>query len=373
MSSFTSPNSTFNSINLMTRSSTTSVIDNIGNTPLVKLTKMCPNPLVEIYVKVEYVNPSGSIKDRIVKYIIEELEKDGKIFPGCTLVENSSGNTAASVAMISAIKGYKAILVVPDKCSLEKQNTLKAFGAQLVVAPSKVSPDSPWHYENAAKRITSLIPGAIRLDQYNNPLNVEAHYKTTGPEIWSQTKGNIDYFIAGASTGGTVSGVGKCLKEKSGGKVQVVIADPQGSCLYNYIKTGHFEVEEKEKGKSTQIEGIGKNYQVGCMDFNVVDEAIKVSDYDAFLTARRLASEEGLLCGGSSGANVWTAIEISKTCTKPTKIITILPDGGLKYLSKIFNSDWLAEHGLYFEDKNDGKEFDILESIRGEIELSQRQ
>jgi len=362
--SLISPDSNFNSFR--------SVVDNIGNTPLIKLTKMCTNPLVEIYVKVEYLNPSGSIKDRIVKYMIEELEKSGKILPGATIVENSSGNTAAAVAMISAIKGYKAILVVPDKCSFEKQNALKAFGAQLVVAPAKVSPDSPWHYENAAKRITSLIPGAIRLDQYNNPLNVEAHYKTTGPEIWAQTKGNIDYFVAGASTGGTVSGVGKCLKEKSGGKVQVVIADPQGSCLYNYKKTGLFQVEEKEKRKGTQIEGRGKDYQVKCMNFDVVDEAIKVSDYDAFLTARRLASEEGLLCGGSSGANVWVSMEIAKSCTKPTKIVTILPDGGLKYLSKIFNSVWLAEHGLIFEDKSIDKEFYILESIREEIELSQR-
>jgi len=328
---------------------TKNVLDNIGNTPLVKLAKLSPNPLVEIYVKVEYMNPSGSIKDRIAKFMFEELEKSGKLSPGGTIVENSSGNTAAAVAMVAAIKGYKAILVVPDKCSLEKQNTLKSFGAQLVVAPSKVAPDSPLHYENAAKRIAELIPGSIRLDQYNNPLNTEAHYKTTGPEIWNQTNGKIDYLVAGASTGGTVSGTGKYLKEKSEGKVRVVISDPQGSCLYNFKKTGSFQLGEQEKGKSTQIEGIGKNYPVDNMNFDVIDDAIKVTDRDAFMTAQRLAQEEGLLCGGSSGANVWSAIQIAKTCTKPTVIVAILPDGGIKYLSKIFNPTWLAEHGIILD------------------------
>jgi len=329
---------------------TQNVLDNIGNTPLVRLSNLSPNPLVDIYVKVEYMNPSGSIKDRIAKYMFEELEKSGKLTPGGTVVENSSGNTASSVAMVAAIKGYKAILVVPDKCSFEKQNTLKAFGAQLVVAPSKVHPDSPLHYENAAKRIAALIPGSVRLDQYNNPLNTEAHYRTTGPEIWNQTNGKIDYLVAGASTGGTVSGTGKYLKEKSEGRVKVVISDPLGSCLYNFKKTGSFQLGEQEKGKSTQIEGIGKNYRVDNMDFNVIDDAVKVTDREAFMTAQRLAREEGLLCGGSSGANVWSAMQIAKTCTKPTVIVAILPDGGVKYLTKIFNPVWLAEHGICLDD-----------------------
>jgi len=332
---------------------TQNILDNIGNTPLVRLCKLSPNPLVDIYVKVEYMNPSGSIKDRIAKFMFEELEKSGKLTPGGTVVENSSGNTASSVAMVAAIKGYKAILVVPDKCSTEKQNTLKAFGAQLVVAPSKVSPDSPLHYENAAKRIAALIPGSVRLDQYNNPLNTEAHYRTTGPEIWNQTNGKIDYLVAGASTGGTVSGTGRFLKEKSEGRVKVVISDPHGSCLYNYKKTGSFQLGEQEKGKSTQIEGIGKNYKVNNMHFDVIDDAIKVSDREAFMTAQRLAKEEGLLCGGSSGANVWSAIQLAKTCTKPTVIVAILPDGGIKYLSKIFNPVWLAEHGIFLDDQKE--------------------
>jgi len=309
----------------------------IGNTPIVALRKLNTNPLATVLVKLEYMNPSGSIKDRIARHIIETFEKRGILRPGGVIVENSSGNTAASVAMIAALKGYQSVIVVPSKCSEEKQQSIKAFGARLVVASATAAPDSPDHYENIAKRLEKEIPGAVRLDQYNNQLNMEAHYLTTGAEIWQQTQGNIDYFVAGASTGGTVSGVGKYLKEKAP-DCKVVLSDPNGSCYFNKIKNGSFTVN----GKKTQIEGIGKNYSCECMHYEYVDDAILVEDIDAISTARRMAMEEGILCGLSSGANVWAALQLAAQATQPTTIVTVLPDGGLKYLSKLYNPKWLG-------------------------------
>jgi len=319
-----------------------SVLDTIGNTPLVALKKLNTNPLATVYVKLEYMNPSGSIKDRIARHIIETYERRGLLKEGGIIVENSSGNTAASVAMIAAIKGYKAIIVVPSKCSDEKQNSIKAFGAQLVVTPASAAPGTPEHYESVAKRLEREIPGAVRLDQYNNLLNIEAHYLTTGPEIWNQTEGKVDYFVAGASTGGTVSGVGSYLKEVSNNHVKVIISDPNGSCYYNRVVNGTMETN----GKKTQIEGIGKNYICECMKFEFVDDAITVEDVDAITTARRMAMEEGILCGGSAGANVWAALQIAAKVTEPTTIVTVLPDGGLKYLSKLFNPQWLSANSI---------------------------
>jgi len=325
------------------------ILSSIGNTPLVELKKLNTNPLARVFVKLEYFNPSGSIKDRIALHIIETFEKRGILKPGGIIVENSSGNTASAVAMIAAIKGYRAIIVVPSKCSEEKQNSVKAFGAKLIVADAAAPPGSPGHYESIARRLEQEIPGAVRLDQYNNLLNVEAHYLTTGPEIWQQAGGKVDYFIAGASTGGTVSGIGTYLKEQTRDKVQVIVADPNGSCIYNMVKNGRMETN----GKKTQIEGIGKNYHVNCMKFEVVDDAMIVEDVDALNTTRRLALEEGILCGGSSGANVWAALQIAKTVTEPTNIVTVLPDGGLKYLSKYFNPTWLdTNHIISHEEKD---------------------
>jgi len=316
----------------------TDLLSAIGNTPIVALRKLNTNPLATVYVKLEYMNPSGSIKDRIARHIIETFEKRGTLKPGGVIVENSSGNTAASVAMIAALKGYQAIIVVPSKCSEEKQQAIKAFGARLVVASSAAPIDSPLHYENIAKRLEREIPGAVRLDQYNNELNTEAHYLTTGSEIWEQTEGKLDYFVAGASTGGTISGVGKYLKEASDQSVKIILSDPNGSCYFNKVKSDSFTVNDKK----TQIEGIGKNYSCDCMNFGVVDDAYLVEDFDAISIARRMASEEGILCGLSSGANVWTALQIAAQATEPTTIVTVLPDGGLKYLSKLYNPKWLG-------------------------------
>eukprot|EP00010_Vexillifera_abyssalis_P005746 CAMPEP_0201551274 /NCGR_PEP_ID=MMETSP0173_2-20130828/7471_1 /ASSEMBLY_ACC=CAM_ASM_000268 /TAXON_ID=218659 /ORGANISM="Vexillifera sp., Strain DIVA3 564/2" /LENGTH=442 /DNA_ID=CAMNT_0047961477 /DNA_START=170 /DNA_END=1498 /DNA_ORIENTATION=- len=319
-----------------------SVLDSIGNTPLIPLRRLNTNPLVTIYVKVEFMNPSGSIKDRIAKHIIETFERQGLLKPGGVVVENSSGNTAAGVAMIAGMKGYPAILVVPNKCSQEKVAALKAFGAEVVVCPPGAKADSPHHYEAVAKRLEREIPSAVRLNQYNNQLNVEAHYLTTGPEIWEQTNGKVDVFVCGASTGGTISGVGRFLKEASHGHTKVLVADPNGSALANRVRYGEFV----SSPGSTQIEGIGKSYHVDCTHFEVIDDAVHVEDEAAFRTARRMATEEGLLCGISSGANVHAALEIAKTCTEPTVIVTVLPDGGQKYFSKIYNPQFLEQHEL---------------------------
>lgn len=318
------------------------ILDTIGNTPLVKLTRLCPNPKVTILAKVEFLNPGGSIKDRMVIHIINKAEKEGLLKPGGTIIENTSGNTGAAVAMIAAIRGYKAILTMPDKVSKEKQDALKAFGAQIVVTPTSASPDSPEHYVNTAKRLAQETPNSFRINQYDNLLNPEAHYLTTGPEIWKQTSGHVDYFVASSSTGGTISGVGRYLKEKNP-KVKVIMPDPIGSIYYAYFKTGKIPAEGNCR---YNLEGIGEDHLAKAMDFSIVDDIMQVKDKDAFAVARQLARKEGILAGGSSGANVWAALEVAKTLKEPATIVTILPDGGIKYLSKMYNDEWMKEHHL---------------------------
>lgn len=320
----------------------TSILDTIGHTPLVKLHHINPNPNVTILTKLEFLNPSGSIKDRIVLHIINDAEKRGFLKPGGTIIENTSGNTGAAAAMIGAIRGYKVILTMPDKVSKEKQNALKAYGAEIIVCPTSAAPDSPDHYVNLAKRLAKETPNSFRIDQYDNPKNPEAHYLTTGPEIWEQTKGKVDYFVASGSTGGTISGVGRFLKEKNP-KVKVIMPDPIGSIYYEYFKTKKIP----EGGNcSYQLEGIGEDHLAKAMDFSIVDDVVKVKDKDAFHTARLMAKREGIMAGGSSGANVWAAIELAKTLKGPATIVTVLPDGGIKYLSKMYNDDWMKENKL---------------------------
>jgi len=318
------------------------VLQTIGNTPLVQLQNIVPNKLATILVKLESLNPSGSIKDRIVLYIINDAEKKGLLKPGGTIVENTSGNTGAAAAMIGALRGYRVILTMPDKVSKEKQNALKAYGAEIIVTPTSAPPDSPEHYVNKAIKLAQDIPGSFRINQYDNPKNPEAHYLSTAPEIWEQTNGNIDYFVASGSTGGTISGVGKFLKEKDP-KIKVVMPDPIGSIYYHYFKTGKIP----EGGNCNyQIEGIGEDHIAHAMDFSFVDEMFQVKDKDAFAVTRLLARKEGILAGGSSGANVWAALEIAKQVKKPTTIVTIIPDGGIKYLSKIFDDEWMKKNQL---------------------------
>lgn len=319
----------------------TTLLDTIGQTPLVRAQRLLADkPQVTLLLKLEYFNPGGSIKDRMVKYIVADAEARGLLKPGGTIIENTSGNTGAAVAMLAAIKGYRAILTLPDKVSREKQNALKAFGAEIIVTPTAVPSTSPEHYVNVAKRLAAEIPNSFRIDQYDNPLNPEAHYLTTGPEIWEQADGHVDYFVASASTGGTVSGAGRYLKEKNP-KLWVVMPDPKGSVYHEYF----YNKSIPEGAACTyQLEGIGEDHIAKALDFSILDEVLTVSDRDAFTTARLLARREGILAGGSSGANVWAALQVAARIEGPATIVAIIPDNGLKYLSKFFDDSWMAQN-----------------------------
>lgn len=318
------------------------LLDTIGHTPMVRLQHLVDNPLAIVLVKLEFLNPSGSIKDRMAVHIIDDAERTGLLKPGGTIVENTSGNTGAAAAMIGAMRGYRVVLTMPDKVSQEKQNALKAFGAEIVVCPTSAAPTSPEHYVNRAKQLALEIPGSFRINQYDNLKNAEAHYLTTAPEIWQQTNGCLDYFIAGSSTGGTISGIGRFLKEKNP-LIKVIIPDPIGSIYFDYFKTKKIP----ETGNCNYlIEGIGEDHLVHAMDFSVVDDVIQVTDQQAFETARHLARREGILAGGSSGANVWAALQIANQVKEPTTIVTVIPDGGIKYLSKFYDDNWMRKNNL---------------------------
>jgi len=317
------------------------VLNTIGNTPLVKLKKINPNPNVDIYVKLEFFNPSGSIKDRIVQYIIDDAEKSGQLKPGGVIVENTSGNTGAAVAMNAAIRGYRAILTMPDKVSIEKQDALKAYGAEVVVTPTSAAPDSPEHYVNTARRIAAETADSFMVNQYDNPKNPEAHYLSTGPEIWQQTAGKVTHFVASGSTGGTISGISRYLKEQNP-KVFSLLADPVGSLYYKYFKTGELDPSEVD---TYQVEGVGEDHLAKAMDFSQVDDMYQFTDQDAFAMARLLARQEGIFGGGTGGANVWAALKLAATIEGPATIVTVIPDNGVKYMSKFYNDDWMLENG----------------------------
>ncbi|MGD9899854.1 MAG: pyridoxal-phosphate dependent enzyme [Calditrichaceae bacterium] len=316
------------------------ILDVIGETPIVRLNKITGASDANVYAKLEFLNPGGSIKDRIALHIINKAEKDGMLKKGGTIVENTSGNTGAGLAIVSAVRGYKAIFTIPDKMSSEKINFLKAFGAKVVVTPTNVPADSPQSYYETAKRIHQTTENSFYVNQYHNPENPEAHYNSTGPEIWDQMDGKIDYIVAGIGTGGTLSGVARYLKEKNP-DIKVIAVDPVGSVFYDYFKSGKLIEPHVYK-----VEGVGEDMLVDALDFNLIDDIIQVNDKDSFMTARDLARNEGIFAGGSSGSAVWGALQIAKKAGPGKNILTILPDTGFRYLSKLYNDEWMQDNGL---------------------------
>lgn len=317
------------------------ILETIGKTPLVKINSFSEvRPDVEVYAKIESFNPSGSVKDRMALYIVDDAEKRGLLEKGQVIVENTSGNTGAALAMIAAVKGYKAIFTMPDKMSQEKQNTLKAFGADVIVTKTDLPFNHPESYYEVAKRIAKEKKG-FYVDQYNNPKNIEAHYKITGPEIYQDMGGAIDYFVAGIGTGGTLSGISRYLKEQDS-RIKTIAVDPVGSIFYDYFKFGKLP-----KTKIYDIEGIGEDYLVKALDLNTIDDIYQVTDDEAVKETRLLAKSEGIFVGGSSGA-VMAAVKKLIVSVKPkSRIAIIFPDSGFKYLSKIFNPDWLKQKNYY--------------------------
>jgi len=336
------------------------ILQGIGNIPLIRLNKMAPPNGVKIYVKPEFLNPGGSIKDRMALHIIEKAERDGLLKPGGTIVENTSGNTGVGVAMVAAIKGYKAIFTMPDKMSNEKIDLLKAYGARVIVTPTDVPADAPNSYYETAKRIARETPNSFYLNQYHNLDNIEAHYMTTGPEIYEQTGGKLDYLVAGIGTGGTLSGAGKFLKEKIPGLKNIAV-DPIGSVFHGIFKTGKIPMPHPYK-----VEGIGEDMATKAMDFSVVDDIIQVSDRDCFLTTRELTRKEGLFAGGSSGGAVWAALKVAETAKPGDVIVVILPDSGGRYLSKIFNDGWMTDNEFMVEEGLDSDVAELLGTERKE-------
>jgi cystathionine beta-synthase len=305
----------------------------IGETPMVRLSRLEPGLTTPLVAKVEFVNPGGSVKDRPAVSMIDAAERSGALEPGGTVVEPTSGNTGVGLAMVAALRGYRVIAVMPDKMSREKIDTLRAYGAEVVICPTDVPPESPQSYYRVSDRLTEEIDGAFQPNQYFNPANPEAHYRSTGPEIWRQTAGLITHFVVGVGTGGTISGAGRYLKEQNP-EIEVVGADPEGS-LYSGGPVHPYRVE-----------GIGEDFWPDALHKEVIDRYIRISDRDSFIAARRLVAREGLFAGGSSGTAVCAALQVARELDDPEAlVVTLLPDGGRPYLSKVFNEHWMREHG----------------------------
>jgi len=308
------------------------VVETIGNTPLVRLRSVTDGIAATVLAKVEYFNPGGSVKDRIALKMVEDAEKAGRLQPGGTIVEPTSGNTGVGLALVAQLRGYRCVFVCPDKVSGDKQDVLRAYGAEVVVCPTAVAPEDPRSYYNVSDRLAREIPGAWKPDQYSNAANPRSHYEQTGPELWAQTAGRITHFVAGVGTGGTITGVGRYLKEQ--GAVRIIGADPEGS------------VYSGGTGRPYLVEGVGEDFWPETYDPTICDEVVKVSDSDSFEMTRRLAREEGLLVGGSCGMAVVAALEVARRAGPDDVVVVLLPDGGRGYLSKIFNDEWMARYGF---------------------------
>jgi len=330
------------------------ITEAVGHTPIVRLNRVAKDVPCEVYVKCEFLNPGGSHKDRLARNMLRRAEEAG-LKPGGTIVEATSGNTGASLALYAAVRGYKCVFVMPDKMSQEKISNLRAFGARVVVCPTAVEPEDPRSYYQVAQRIAAETPNCFYANQYHNPANPEAHYLSTGPEIWEQTGGELDVFVAGLGTGGTISGTGKFLKEKKPA-VKLVGVDPVGSLYYDFVKSGRIT-----KPFSYKVEGIGEDFFPTTMNLKILDDIVRVDDKECFLMTRELTRQEGLFVGGSGGAAVAGALKWAReNGKKGQKVLVFLCDAGQKYVSKIFNDDWMRENGFLEEQPGLGTVRDVL-------------
>ncbi len=316
------------------------ILDAIGWTPMVRLNRITEGLPAEVWAKLEFLNPMGSVKDRIARFMVEKAEADGRLRPGSLILEASSGNTALGLALVAIQKRYKLKVVVRNATSPEKIALLRALGVDIEFVDASLPPEHPDSYNNKAPHLAAEIAGCYFPDQHNNRENNETHYRTTGPEIWQQMEGRIDYFIAGMGTGGTVAGVGRYLKEQDP-SIKVIAVEPEGSVFAKYFRTGR-----RPETKRYQIEGLGDEFIIGTADFEPLDDVVQVSDREAFLTARRLAREEGIVAGGSSGAVLAVVLRLAKNLPAGTRVVTLFPDSGFRYASTIYNDQWMQEHGF---------------------------
>jgi cystathionine beta-synthase len=334
-----------------------SILDTIGETPLVRLSRIGAGLVPALVAKLEVFNPGGSIKDRVALRLVEAAERDGRLRPGGTIIEPTSGNTGTGLALAARLKGYRVIAVMPDKMSREKIDLLRAYGADVVVAPTDVPPDSPQSYYRVADRLTAEIPGAFQPNQYANPANPQTHYETTGPELWRQSGGAITHLVAGVGTGGTITGTARYLRERNP-SLQVIGADPEGSIfsgddVHPYL-----------------VEGVGEDFWPQTFDPSLVDRYVRVSDRDSFLTARRLVQTEGIFVGGSGGTALWAALQVAREVQDPEAMVAvILPDGGRPYLSKVYNDAWMQQYGFLEQRAGDRTVGDVLRAKHGASEV----
>src|SRR6516165_5074685 len=315
------------------------ILEVVGRTPLVRLNRMAKDLKPQIWIKAEMLNPGGSVKDRVGITMIDQAEKKGLLKPGGTIIEGTSGNTGMGLALVAAVRGYKCVFTTTDKQSKEKVDLLKALGAEVIVCPTAVDPEDPRSYYSVAKKLAREVPNSFYPNQYDNPNNPDAHYRTTGPEIWDDTEGKITHFVCGMGTGGTISGVGKFWKEKKP-DVKIVGVDPEGSLYFDFHKTGKIA-----KARTYVVEGIGEDFFPTTMDMQILDEVIQVNDEECFVVARRLAKLDGLFTGGSGGGCLSGALRLAKELGPNDYIVALLPDTGMRYLSKVYNDEWMRERG----------------------------